>query len=291
MNPTEFASHRRTLATTAGEVSVVDVGEVGAPVALFVHGVFMNAYLWHNAIDGGRDVRRCVAVDLPGHGATPLADHDLSLDGHGAMLAAVCDALDVAQVDLVANDSGGALAQAFAARHPDRIRTLTLTNCDVHTNLPPEAFAPIVALAEAGQLAEVIAPVFADPDAARAPTAFGSGFEHPDQVSDEDLHAFIDPILGRPDAASDIERFIVALKVEDLVALEPLLKALEAPTLIVWGTGDPFFGPEWAQWLRDTIPGTTEVVEVADAKLFFPHERPEDLVPHLRRHWTEHAPA
>ena len=57
---------------------------------------------------------------------------------------------------------------------------------------------------------------------------------------------------------------------------------------LTFGTGDAFFDVKWAYWLRDTIPGVTEVVEVPGAKLFFPDERPEDLVPHLRRHWTAH---
>jgi pimeloyl-ACP methyl ester carboxylesterase len=58
------------------------------------------------------------------------------------------------------------------------------------------------------------------------------------------------------------------------------------PTLLVWGTGDPNFELEWAYRFRDAVPGVTEVVEVPGAKLFFPDERPEDLVPHLRRHWA-----
>ena len=58
------------------------------------------------------------------------------------------------------------------------------------------------------------------------------------------------------------------------------------PTLIVWGTGDEFFDVRWAEWLRDTIPGVTDVVMIDGAKLFFPDERAADLVPHLRRHWA-----
>ena len=68
------------------------------------------------------------------------------------MLDELCERLGLAQVDLVANDTGGAVAQVFAARYPERIRTLTLTNCDVHDNFPPEAFKPFVALAEIGRV-------------------------------------------------------------------------------------------------------------------------------------------
>jgi hypothetical protein len=45
------------------------------------------------------------------------------------------------------------------------------------------------------------------------------------------------------------------------------------------------------RWLRDTIPGATEIVEIEGAKLFFPNERAADLVPHLQRHWQATADA
>ncbi len=61
------------------------------------------------------------------------------------------------------------------------------------------------------------------------------------------------------------------------------------PTLVVWGTGDTFFDVSWAYWLRDTIPGATRVVTVDGARLFFPEERPMDLLPHLEQHWAAAA--
>ena len=72
----------------------------------------------------------------------------------------------------------------------------------------------------------------------------------------------------------------------DLAAVTPQLRELTVPTLIVWGTGDAFFDVSWAYRLRDTIPGTTRVVTVDGARLFFPDERPMDLVPHLEQHWA-----
>ena len=67
-----------------------------------------------------------------------------------------------------------------------------------------------------------------------------------------------------------------------------LLARLQVPTLIVWGTGDRFFHLKWAYWLRDTIPGATQVVELAGARLFFPDERATEFTAALRRHWDAH---
>jgi pimeloyl-ACP methyl ester carboxylesterase len=72
------------------------------------------------------------------------------------------------------------------------------------------------------------------------------------------------------------------------LAAEPALVRLQVPTLIVWGTGDRAFRVKWAYWLRDTIPGATEVVEIDAGRLFFPDERAAKLTAALRCHWDAH---
>jgi pimeloyl-ACP methyl ester carboxylesterase len=289
MNLAELDAHRHTVETPSGPISYVDVGPAEAPPALFVHGVGTSAYLWRDVIAGVQDVRRCVAVDLPLHGGSPARpDQDFSLAALARVVAEVCDGLGLVAVDLVANDTGGAIAQIYAARHPERLRTFTLTNCDTQDNIPPEAFKPIVEQAARGELAASLAGLAADPDLART-VVFGPGYEHPERLSDEIVRAFVGPVAGTPEAARGFERLLAALGPDDLVEVAPALKELTVPTLVVWGTADDFFEVKWAYWLRDTIPGVTEVVEVPGAKLFFPDERPEDLVPHLRRHWAAHA--
>ncbi|MBV8793428.1 MAG: alpha/beta hydrolase, partial [Hyphomicrobiales bacterium] len=71
--------------------------------------------------------------------------------------------------------------------------------------------------------------------------------------------------------------------------IEPLLRKLTAPTLIVWGTADPFFPLKWAYWLKGLIPGARQVVELEGAKLFFPEERPDELADAVREHWRTSA--
>ena len=288
MDLEQFASHRKSVATERGDIAYVEVG--AGPVALFVHGVFLNSYLWRNVLDSLSNDRRCIAIDLPAHGHTRVPPGaDLSLVAHAEVLEALCQALDLGSVDLVANDTGGAVAQVFAAHHPERLRTLTLTNCDTHDNLPPPNFRMATDLAAKGELAPIAMQMLDDLDLARSEMGLGSGYERPAEVSAETVRAYLEPVAGTTEAAQEVERFITSLSAADLLDAEPALRELRSPTLIVWGTGDTFFELEWAYWLRDTIPGANEVVEVPGAKLFFPDERAADLVAPLRRHWAAHA--
>ena len=289
MQLSELNAHRHTAVTRFGEISYLDLG--AGPSALFVHGIATNAYLWRHVMDALSGQRRCIAIDLPLHGRSPVtAEQDLSLAALAAALDDFCEVLGLTGIDLVANDTGGAIAQIFAARYPQRLATLTLTNCDTVDNLPPEAFKPMIELAAAGNLAPSAAAMFADLEAA-ARISFASGYEHLDQIDRDVIRSYLQPCFGTIERARQFERLLVALDVGDLQAVMPQLSELTVPTLVVWGTGDAFFDVSWAYWLRDTIPGTTRVVTVDGARLFFPEERPMDLVPHLEQHWAAVAAA
>jgi pimeloyl-ACP methyl ester carboxylesterase len=283
---------RQTIDLRQGDVAYVDRGDgdSASPAALFLHGVLTNADLWRNVIWDVADMRRCIAPDLPAHGATPIPEDaaaDLSLHGLAAMLNELCERLGLAQVDLVANDTGGAVGQVFAARYPERIRTLTLTNCDVHDNFPPEAFKPFISLAASGEFGPLVAAMADDPALARSEVGFGMGYARPDQVPTEILDSFLAPFV--PDQGKGLERLLTASSAAELMAVEPLLADLHAPTQVAWGTGDSFFEESWARRLADMIPGVERVVLIPDAMLFWPDERSADLVPLLREFWASHA--
>lgn len=288
---------RQVVSLSGGDLAYVDQGDGNGghaePAALFVHGVLVNADLWRNVIWDVADVRRCIAPDLPAHGGSSAfagsdgAAPDLSLNGLAALLNELCERLDLDQVDVVANDTGGAVAQVFAAHYPERIRTLTLTNCDVHDNFPPEIFKPFIVLAESGEFGPLVAAMAGDNMLARSESGFGMGYAHPDDLSDELLRSFLGPFVA--DQGKGLERFLTASSTAELVAVEPLLAELHAPAQVAWGTADIFFEPSWADRLADMIPGVQRVTLVPDAMLFWPDERAADLVPLLRDFWEAHA--
>ena len=279
------APARRSVVTPSGRISYIESGS--GPVALFVHGVLLNSHIWRHQLAGLSDVRRCIAVDLLAHGDTEIAaDQDVSVTANATMLALFLDALGIDQVDLVGNDSGGGIAQIFAATYPSRVRTLTLTDCDAHDNWPPPAFKPFVEMAAAGGLRTTLDAMLADKNVYRSPNALGPAYEHPERLTDETIEAYLRPLVRTEQRTRDFQRFLAAFDNKHTVAVEGRLRQLEAPTLIVWGTDDVYFDVRWSRWLAETIPGTRRRIELHGARIFFPEERAAEFNQDLRAHWS-----
>jgi pimeloyl-ACP methyl ester carboxylesterase len=275
---------RRSVQTASGRISYMEQGT--GPVALYVHGVLLNSYLWRHQLAGLSDIRRNIAVDLLSHGDTEIApEQDVSVTANAKMLKEFLDALKTDKVDLVGNDSGGGIAQIFAALYPERVRSLTLTDCDTHDNWPPEAFTPFLAMAAAGGLRGTLEAMLADKAVYRSPQALGPAYEHPEEVRDESIEAYLRPLVRSEQRTRDLQRFLAAFDNKHTLAIESRLKTLKAPTLIVWGTDDVYFDVKWSHWLADNIPGTRRRVEFKGARIFFPEERWEDFNKELRAHW------
>jgi pimeloyl-ACP methyl ester carboxylesterase len=279
--------HRRFSTTASGPMSYLDVG-AGRP-ALFIHGILTNSALWRHAIDAvASDGRRCIALDLPGHGHTPHApEHaDVSLTRLARRVVELCDQLGLDRFDLVANDTGGAVAQLVAARLGNRLSTLTLTNCDTEGNTPPKLFKP-VALVTVPRALGIVGPrIAARPWLVRL--LLTAGYRHVGRIPADVVDAYGQPVLGSTAAARAFARLMRALSSDDLAAARPRVAQLRVPTLIVWGTGDVFFPMKWARRLADLIPGTTELCTIDRARMHFPDERADEFIPVLQRHWTAH---
>jgi pimeloyl-ACP methyl ester carboxylesterase len=284
------APTRRSVPTRSGRISYAEQGQ--GPVALFVHGVLLNGDLWRHQLAHLSDIRRCIAVDLLAHGDTEIVpDQDVSVTANAHMLREFLDALHIEQVDLVGNDSGGGIAQILAATHPERVRSLTLTDCDTHDNWPPEAFKPFLAMAAAGGLRGTLDAMLADPSLYRSPQALGPAYEYPERVSDDSIQGYLRPFVRTEQRTRDLQRFLAAFDNTHTRAVEARLKTLTAPTLIVWGTDDVYFDVKWSRWLADTIPGTRRRVELDGARIFFPEERWPEFNKELREHWQAAQPS
>jgi pimeloyl-ACP methyl ester carboxylesterase len=282
MDVATFHATRRFADVASGRIAYLDRGQ--GPVALLVGGVPLNGYHWRHVIERVQHRRRCIAIDLMGLGYSEIApDQDVSFTAQARMLVEVLDALGIEQVDLVGSDSGGAIAQIFAAHHPERLRSLILTNCDVHDGWPPPQVLPLIERARAGTLAPVFQPLLDRPGEARARFARGESvplfrsYADPSVLTDAVIRVYLEPLLSSPQRIRAFERYWLGFDNTHTVAIHDALRRLRVETLIVWGLQDFFFDKKWAYWLKDTIPGARRVIEVEDARLFFAEDRPDAL--------------
>ena len=284
-NMEALEAYRRSVSLIQCEISFIDTNPLAsadAPPLFFVHGSGVNAMLWRKVIVALKDSYRCIAIDLPLHGQSSASLHqDFSLDGFAKTLEELCEKLSLEKINLIANDLGGAISQAFAVNRQDLMRSITFSNCDVHSNLPPDAFKDTIALARAGALWSRAEPLIADINLMRNHSEVAKGYEHPEKLSEELLRSYLEPVLGTEKRTKIFENILMSVRGEDLIALEPQLKILDIPILLVWGTEDVFFSVEWARWLEKTLPDVRAYYEIEGAKLFLPDEHSETFTSYL----------
>lgn len=286
MDARTFHAARQFAETRFGRIAYVERGT--GTVALFLHGYPLNGFQWRGALERLSGHRRCIAADFLGLGysLTP-AEQNLSPQAQTDMLAAFLDVLSIKAVDLVANDSGGTVAQLFVVQHPGRVRTMLLTDCDVDVNSPPVQLHSFIETARAGRAAEVwLAPQLADKSVARSAKGLGGGaYTHPEDFTDEAIEYYFTPLLSSPLRKEQFNRYAVSFYPNPLVAIAPNLKRSTVPTRIVWGTNDSLFDVSWARWLDQTLPHSRGVHFVEGAKLFFPEEVPDLIAAEARKLW------
>ena len=286
-DPAHFHAIRQYAHTRFGDIAYIDRGT--GPAALFLHGFPLNSFQWRGAIERLASDRRCVAPDFLGLGYTQVAEgQDIDPDAQVAMLIALLDALRIDSVDLIANDSGGAIAQLFAVRHRARVRTLLLTNCDVEANCPPAAMLPVIALAKEGRwVDEWLGPWRNDKTLARSPAGIGAMcYSDPSQPTDAAIDMYFAPLLATPRRKALANGYAVALEHNPLAGITAQLERCTVPTRIVWGMADTIFAPADAEYLDRTLPNAFGIRRLDNGRLFWPEEHPDVIAAEARGLWA-----
>jgi pimeloyl-ACP methyl ester carboxylesterase len=282
-NAAAFRAARRFADLPFGKIAYVERGSGDA--ALFLHGAPLNGFQWRGAIDRLSPYRRCIAPDFMGLGYSQAHEHQsLAADAQVAMLAALLDSLAISKVDIVASDSGGAVAQLFVVRYPERVRTLLLTNCDVEPDSPPRGVKPAIDMARSGTLADATAKWLTDKALARS--TFGAAVYHdPAHLTDETIDYYVTPLVSSPLRRAQYHAFHLALEPNPLAGIEAALKRNMVPVRIVWGASDTIFSQADADYLDRTFPNSQGIRRVPEGKLFFQEEFPEVIAEEARHLW------
>jgi pimeloyl-ACP methyl ester carboxylesterase len=274
-----FRRQRRFVDTRFGRIAVLEKGRGEA--ALFLHGFPLNAHQWRGAMERLAPHRRCIAPDFLGLGYTePRPGQGVAAEDQVEMLVALLDAMEAGPADVVTSDSGGAVAQLLLARHPGRVRSLLLANCDTEIDCPPPALQPVIDLAREGRWVDAwLAPWLADPVLARSAEGIGGlCYADPAHPTDEALACYFAPLVNSPAGKAGAEAYAVALDRNVLAGVRPTLQASTAPTRIVWGTADPIFSTESPAYLDASFGASRGVRRLEGRKLFWPEELPEEAM-------------
>jgi len=286
LDAARFTALRRFAQTRYGEIGYVAHGS--GPEVLLLHGFPLNGFQWRGTIEGLAAQTRCIAPDFLGMGHSSAArGQPVSPHVQALMLIALLDELRIARAHVIANDSGGAVAQLLVARNPQRVRSLLLTNCDTEVESPPAAMRPVIALARQGELAKQwFMPWAADPSLARSTAGIGGRcYADRNHPTDEALHMYFSPLVRLAERRASLHRYAIALERNALAGIRPALRASRVPTRIAWGLDDTIFSMRSAQYLAECFGNCHGFHLQPDAKLFWPEERPDIVIAQARLLW------
>jgi haloalkane dehalogenase len=288
MTAATFHATRNYVQTRFGRVAYVERG--AGEAALFLHGFPLNSFQWRGALDHLSAFRRCIAPDFLALGYTEVApNQDVSPDSQVAMLVEVLDKLGISHVDLVANDSGGAVAQLFVVRYPNRVRSVLLTNCDTEIDCPPMALKPVIEMAHAGTFADKwLGAWLADKELGHSPSGLG-GQCYADrlQPTDEAIECYLRPLVSSQRRKALVHAYAIALERNVLAGVQAGLRHSSVPTRVVWGDGDTIFSLAGADYLGRILGRSRGVRRLSGSKLFWPEERPDVIINEARALWAE----
>lgn len=279
----------RHVTTAHGQLAFRERGD--GPAVVFVHGLFANADLWRDVVPGVADAGfRCLSPDLPlgGHDLPAAPDADLSPPGMANLLARFMEELDLEDVTVVANDTGGAIVQILMATNPGRIGRVVLTPSDALERFFPPIFRFLHLAGWIPGSVRLTAHITGRPALQRLPLVFGWLAKRP--LPAEVGASFNAPLRRDRRVRRDVAKFLRTAHRRQTLAAAEQLPAFDRPVLLAWAREDKLFPVSLARRLGELLPDARlELVD--DAYTFIPLDQPEVLVGLITRFAAPRAPA
>lgn len=267
-----MTDQRKEVQLPQGTIRYREAGE-GKPI-VFVHGYLVDGRLWDGVVDSLSDRFRCIAPDWPiaAHQVAMSPDADLSPPGIASLIADFLAKLELEDVTIVGNDSGGAMSQVLVTSHPERIGRLVLTNCDTHENFPPGMFKAMPPLAKLpGGMFLLAAPFRIEALARRAFKPFART-----KIPDELVASWMAPAKTDSKVLRDAGKVTAGMNKRHTLAAAEKLRDSQLPILLTWAPGDKYFPISYAERLAGEA-GNAKLVRIPDAKTFVALDQPQRL--------------
>jgi pimeloyl-ACP methyl ester carboxylesterase len=266
---------------SAGSIEYEDTG--GGPVLVLLHGLMMDASLWDGPITDLSPDYRCVAPTLPlgAHRHAMHADADLSLSGIARLVAEFLDRLDLHDVTLVGNDTGGALVQLLICDGDERVGRVVLVSCEAFDNFPPGLTGKTLVLT--GKLSPRMFGLFMQQMPLRMLRRLPITFGWLTMRGDAATARWVKPVMKQPEIRRDAVRTLRAAAADTdlLVKAAECLPSFNHPVLVVWASRDRVMPPEHGRRLAELLP-QGQLIEVDDSYTLIPLDQPARLAQIIR---------
>lgn len=268
-----------------GTVHEVDLGgstiryrETGeGPTVVFVHGLLVNGDLWRKVVPQVAAAGyRCITPDWPlGSHEIPVPKADLSPPGVSDLIAAFLEKLDLTDVTLVANDTGGAITEILMSRNHSRVGRVVLTPSDSYEHFLPPVFKPLVASARIPGAVRFLTESLRIRALHRLPVTFGWVSKRP--LPREITDAYLLPSRRSAEIRKDLRRFLIGVNKRHTLAAAQTFPTFTKPVLLAWAREDKLFPLSIAERLAADLPNATLKV-IDDSYTFVPEDQPDLLV-------------
>lgn len=246
------------------------------PPVLFIHGILVDHRLWVKAAEKLADNGfRCILPNLPlGSHTVPVSDDVLRTpESIADLIHEFMVELDLTDVTLVGNDTGGALCQLLIDAHPDRVGRLVLTNCDAFEKFPPFPFNLVFATMRGPKTIKALAGLMRVPALRSSPLGYGLLLERNDELT----ASWVAPCTSDQRIARNLATVLRGVGPTDLTDVATRLSRFDKPVTLVWGLADRCFTPTLGRRLAAAFRNATWV-EVPGAHTFVALDAPDAVV-------------
>ena len=263
---------------SAGTLDYLDTGGDG-PAVVLLHGLLMDSSLWDGPIADLSTDHRCIAPTLPLGAHRHPVSGDLSLPAIARLVEEFLDRLDLHDVTLVGNDTGGALVQLVLAGKPERVVRAVLVSCEAFDNVPPGLTGKVLVLS--GRLSPRLFGAFMQQLRLRAVRRLPIAFGWLTKRGDATTARWIRPVLTSQQIRRDTVRMLRAIDGGAVAEATAALPSFHRPALVVWAAEDRVMPPEHGRRLAELLPDA-RLVEVADSYTLVPLDQPAALAGAVR---------
>jgi len=252
------------------------------PPIVFVHGIVANGDLWRHVVPELAEDFRCITPHWPlgSHELGMKEDVDLSLPGLASIVDGFLAARGLDDVILVGNDTGGAICQAVAAYHPDRVGRLVLTSCDAFDNFLPPILRHLQVFGRRAGMLWLTGQALRVRAIQRLPIAFGRLTVRP--IDHDTMVSFTEPLRANAAVRRDFARLCREISTRHTLEAAARLPSFHKPALIAWGLDDKLFPTAHAHRLAGLLPDA-RIEGIEGSRAFVPEDQPARLAQLIRK--------